>query len=145
MDGAGDHAPNGPPWMLTIAGSGASPEPAGETIHITRNGVEVAELRPLARRRRLSGADAARQRRRQGLRILPSAGGGDCGHGVDARPGHAGAGRHPGGTQLLERRGQGLLADVGVPVLSEIASKSPCSFPMISTTACDFASSPINR
>lgn len=30
---------------------------AGETIHITRNGVEVAELRPLARRRRLSGAE----------------------------------------------------------------------------------------
>ena len=26
---------------------------AGETYHITRNGTEVAELRPLARRRRL--------------------------------------------------------------------------------------------
>jgi prevent-host-death family protein len=27
---------------------------AGETYHITRNGTEVAELRPLSRRRRLS-------------------------------------------------------------------------------------------
>ncbi|WP_405862723.1 type II toxin-antitoxin system Phd/YefM family antitoxin [Streptomyces sp. NBC_01515] len=27
---------------------------AGETYHITRNGIEVAELRPLPRRRRLS-------------------------------------------------------------------------------------------
>jgi prevent-host-death family protein len=30
---------------------------AGETIHITRNGIEVAELRPLARRRRLGSAE----------------------------------------------------------------------------------------
>lgn len=29
---------------------------AGETYHVTRNGVEVAELRPLPRRRRLSAA-----------------------------------------------------------------------------------------
>ncbi|MGV9779469.1 type II toxin-antitoxin system Phd/YefM family antitoxin [Streptosporangium sp. NPDC003464] len=28
---------------------------AGEVYHITRNGIEVAELRPLARRRRPSG------------------------------------------------------------------------------------------
>ena len=30
---------------------------AGETYHVTRNGVEVAELRPLARRRRLTAAE----------------------------------------------------------------------------------------
>jgi prevent-host-death family protein len=30
---------------------------AGETYHITRNGIEVAELRPLARRRRLSAEE----------------------------------------------------------------------------------------
>ncbi|MGH3873118.1 MAG: type II toxin-antitoxin system Phd/YefM family antitoxin [Pseudonocardiaceae bacterium] len=30
---------------------------AGETYHITRNGTEVAELRPLTRRRRLSAEE----------------------------------------------------------------------------------------
>jgi prevent-host-death family protein len=30
---------------------------AGETYHVTRNGVPVAELRPLSRRRRLSAAE----------------------------------------------------------------------------------------
>lgn len=30
---------------------------AGETYHITRNGVEVAELRPLSRRRRLTAGE----------------------------------------------------------------------------------------
>ncbi|MGF1430117.1 type II toxin-antitoxin system Phd/YefM family antitoxin [Kitasatospora sp. LaBMicrA B282] len=30
---------------------------AGETFHITRNGVEVAELRPLGRRRRLTAEE----------------------------------------------------------------------------------------
>jgi prevent-host-death family protein len=30
---------------------------AGETYHITRNGTEVAELRPLGRRRRLSAEE----------------------------------------------------------------------------------------
>ncbi|WP_371497237.1 type II toxin-antitoxin system Phd/YefM family antitoxin [Kitasatospora sp. NBC_00374] len=30
---------------------------AGETYHITRNGTEVAELRPLSRRRRLSAEE----------------------------------------------------------------------------------------
>ncbi|MBN6052568.1 PhdYeFM domain-containing protein, partial [Nonomuraea sp. RK-328] len=30
---------------------------AGEVFHITRNGVEVAELRPLPRRRRLSAEE----------------------------------------------------------------------------------------
>ena len=30
---------------------------AGETYHVTRNGVEIAELRPLARRRRLTAAE----------------------------------------------------------------------------------------
>lgn len=30
---------------------------AGETFHVTRNGVEIAELRPLARRRRLTAAE----------------------------------------------------------------------------------------
>jgi len=30
---------------------------AGETFHVTRNGVEIAELRPLARRRRLTAEE----------------------------------------------------------------------------------------
>ncbi len=32
---------------------------AGETYHITRNGVEVAELRPLSRKRRLTTRELA--------------------------------------------------------------------------------------
>ena len=34
---------------------------------------------------------------------------------------------------------------LGVVVLSEVASKSPCSFPMTSTTACYFANSRVSR
>lgn len=37
---------------------------AGETYHITRNGTEVAELRPLARRRRLSAEELVARHRR---------------------------------------------------------------------------------
>jgi prevent-host-death family protein len=37
---------------------------AGETYHITRNGVEVAELRPLPRRRRLSAEELVARHRR---------------------------------------------------------------------------------
>lgn len=37
---------------------------AGETYHITRNGTEVAELRPLARRRRLSAEQLVARHRR---------------------------------------------------------------------------------
>jgi prevent-host-death family protein len=37
---------------------------SGETYHITRNGTEVAELRPLARRRRLAAADLVARHRR---------------------------------------------------------------------------------
>lgn len=37
---------------------------AGETYHITRNGIEVAELRPLARRRRLSADELVARHRR---------------------------------------------------------------------------------
>lgn len=37
---------------------------AGETYHVTRNGVEVAELRPLSRRRRLSAAELVERHRR---------------------------------------------------------------------------------
>jgi prevent-host-death family protein len=37
---------------------------AGETYHITRNGMEVAELRPLARRRRLSAEELVARHRR---------------------------------------------------------------------------------
>ncbi|MDF2706840.1 MAG: hypothetical protein K0R62_2492 [Nonomuraea muscovyensis] len=36
---------------------------AGETFHITRNGVEVAELRPLPRRRRLSAEELVAKHR----------------------------------------------------------------------------------
>lgn len=37
---------------------------AGETYHITRNGIEVAELRPLARRRRPSAEELVVRHRR---------------------------------------------------------------------------------
>lgn len=37
---------------------------AGETFHVTRNGVEVAELRPLTRRRRLSAEELVERHRR---------------------------------------------------------------------------------
>lgn len=37
---------------------------AGETYHITRNGTEVAELRPLARRRRLSAEELVARHRK---------------------------------------------------------------------------------
>ena len=37
---------------------------AGETYHVTRNGVEVAELRPLTRRRRLTAAELVDRHRR---------------------------------------------------------------------------------
>ncbi|RSN17307.1 PhdYeFM domain-containing protein [Streptomyces sp. WAC 05977] len=36
---------------------------AGETYHVTRNGVEVAELRPLSRRRRLSAEELVQRHR----------------------------------------------------------------------------------
>ncbi|MFI7441406.1 type II toxin-antitoxin system Phd/YefM family antitoxin [Nonomuraea indica] len=36
---------------------------AGETFHITRNGVEVAELRPLPRHRRLSAEELVAKHR----------------------------------------------------------------------------------
>jgi prevent-host-death family protein len=37
---------------------------AGETYHVTRNGVEIAELRPLARRRRLTADELVERHRR---------------------------------------------------------------------------------
>jgi prevent-host-death family protein len=37
---------------------------AGETYHITRNGIEVAELRPLTRRRRPSAEELVARHRR---------------------------------------------------------------------------------
>ncbi|MFC4859451.1 type II toxin-antitoxin system Phd/YefM family antitoxin [Actinophytocola glycyrrhizae] len=37
---------------------------AGDTYHITRNGVPVAELRPLSRRRRLSAEELVERHRR---------------------------------------------------------------------------------
>jgi prevent-host-death family protein len=37
---------------------------AGETYHITRNGIEVAELRPLPRRRRLTAEELVAKHRR---------------------------------------------------------------------------------
>jgi prevent-host-death family protein len=37
---------------------------AGETYHITRNGTEVAELRPLTKRRRLTAAELVARHRR---------------------------------------------------------------------------------
>jgi prevent-host-death family protein len=36
----------------------------GETYHITRNGVEVAEVRPLSRRRRLTAEELVERHRR---------------------------------------------------------------------------------
>lgn len=37
---------------------------AGETYHVTRNGLEVAELRPLSRRRRLTAEELVERHRR---------------------------------------------------------------------------------
>lgn len=37
---------------------------AGEVFHITRNGIEVAELRPLPRKRRLSAEELVARHRR---------------------------------------------------------------------------------
>jgi len=37
---------------------------AGETFHVTRNGVEIAELRPVTRRRRLSADELVERHRR---------------------------------------------------------------------------------
>ncbi len=37
---------------------------AGEIFHITRNGIEVAELRPLPRKRRLSAQELVERHRR---------------------------------------------------------------------------------
>jgi prevent-host-death family protein len=37
---------------------------AGETYYVTRNGVEVAELRPLSRRRRLTAEELVERHRR---------------------------------------------------------------------------------
>ncbi|MFD2464160.1 type II toxin-antitoxin system Phd/YefM family antitoxin [Amycolatopsis samaneae] len=37
---------------------------AGETYHVTRNGVEVAELRPIPRRRRLAAEELVERHRR---------------------------------------------------------------------------------
>lgn len=37
---------------------------AGETFHVTRNGVEIAELRPLPRRRRLTAEELVARHRR---------------------------------------------------------------------------------
>jgi len=37
---------------------------AGETYHVTRNGIEIAELRPLSRRRRLTAKELVEQHRR---------------------------------------------------------------------------------
>lgn len=37
---------------------------AGETYHVTRNGVEIAELRPLARKRRVSAEELVERHRR---------------------------------------------------------------------------------
>ena len=53
--------------------------------------------------------------------------------------------RHRRGTQLGERGVHRFVDDVIVSVLSETLSKSPCSFPMISTTAADLANSRASR
>jgi prevent-host-death family protein len=37
---------------------------AGETYHVTRNGIAVAELRPLSRRRRLSAEELVERHRK---------------------------------------------------------------------------------
>ncbi|WP_017600295.1 type II toxin-antitoxin system Phd/YefM family antitoxin [Nocardiopsis lucentensis] len=37
---------------------------AGETFHVTRNGVEVAEVRPIPRKRRLSAQELVERHRR---------------------------------------------------------------------------------
>src|SRR4051812_30211054 len=47
--------------------------------------------------------------------------------------------------QLGEGAAYRIVDDAVVAVLSEMVSKSPCSFPMISTTACDLANSRASR
>ncbi|MFJ9781949.1 type II toxin-antitoxin system Phd/YefM family antitoxin [Amycolatopsis sp. NPDC101161] len=37
---------------------------AGETYHVTRNGVEIAELRPVSRRKRFSAAELVARHKR---------------------------------------------------------------------------------
>ncbi|MFH0244248.1 type II toxin-antitoxin system prevent-host-death family antitoxin [Streptomyces sp. HK10] len=37
---------------------------AGETYHITRNGIEIAELRPLARRRKMTAEELVAKHRK---------------------------------------------------------------------------------
>ncbi|MGW5715987.1 type II toxin-antitoxin system Phd/YefM family antitoxin [Amycolatopsis sp. NPDC003865] len=37
---------------------------AGETYHVTRNGVEIAELRPVSRRKRFTAAELVERHRR---------------------------------------------------------------------------------
>jgi prevent-host-death family protein len=37
---------------------------AGETFHVTRNGVEIAELRPLAQRRRMTAEELVERHKR---------------------------------------------------------------------------------
>ncbi|WP_370969549.1 type II toxin-antitoxin system Phd/YefM family antitoxin [Amycolatopsis sp. cg9] len=37
---------------------------AGETYHVTRNGVEIAELRPLSRRQRFTAAELVERHKR---------------------------------------------------------------------------------
>lgn len=37
---------------------------AGETYHVTRNGVEIAEVRPLSRRRRLTAEELVERHRK---------------------------------------------------------------------------------
>nr|WP_042189725.1 type II toxin-antitoxin system prevent-host-death family antitoxin [Kibdelosporangium sp. MJ126-NF4] len=44
---------------------------AGETYHVTRNGIEVAELRPLSRRRRLTAEELV-ERHRHMPRVDPT-------------------------------------------------------------------------
>jgi hypothetical protein len=53
--------------------------------------------------------------------------------------------RYPRVAQAGEGAAHRVADGGGVSVLSEMASKSPCSFPMISTTACDLASSRVRR
>ncbi|OXM70233.1 type II toxin-antitoxin system Phd/YefM family antitoxin [Amycolatopsis vastitatis] len=37
---------------------------AGETYHVTRNGVEIAELRPVSRRKRFTAAELVKRHKR---------------------------------------------------------------------------------
>jgi len=74
---------------------------------------------------------------------VAAGGGSGCPSAPDQRAGVLGG--HPLDAQLFEGGVHRRVDALGVAVVSEMVSKSPCSFTMIATTGCDFANSRISR